>query len=78
MIVKRATLLNEPCTESATLPQKWVKGDLHVFHQNVGDYPYLKKNIFPFLNVEPFGYDKTPNEDTVTFWTKFGAISPSP
>jgi len=43
MIVKRATLLNEPCTESATLPQKWVKGDLHVFHQNVGDYPYLKR-----------------------------------
>jgi len=36
------------------------------------------KNIVPFSHVEPFGYDKAPNEGTVTFLAKFGAISPAP
>jgi len=33
-IVNRAMLLN--LYESITLPPKWVKVDLHIFHQNVG------------------------------------------
>ena len=35
------------------------------------------KNIVPFSYVELFGYDKAPNEGTVTFLAKFGAISPA-
>ena len=34
--------------QSATLPQKWVKGDLHIFHQNVGQSSLFRKNISHF------------------------------
>jgi len=34
--------------ESATLPQKWVKGDLRTFHQNVGRLYLFRKNISLF------------------------------
>jgi len=63
---------------SATVPQKLVKGDLHIFRQNVAWLSLCWNNIFPFLYAEPFGYGNSPKENTVKFSAKFGAISPSP
>ena len=40
---------------SATLPLKWVKGDLHTFPQNVWWLSLFLKNIFLFSYVAPFG-----------------------
>jgi len=36
----------------------------------------LSKEYFPVPQVEPFGYDKAPNEGTVKFWAKFGGNFP--
>jgi len=33
------------------------------------------KEYFPFSFVEPFGYNSSPNEGTITFWGNF-PISP--
>jgi len=66
------------CNEFATLPQKWINGDLRGFYQNVERLPFFRKTISLFSYDAPFGYDKSANEGTVTFWTKSAAISPSP
>ena len=58
------------------VPQKWVKGDLHIFHLNVAWLSLFWKNILLFSYVEPFGHDNLSNEDTVKFLAKFGAIFP--
>jgi len=45
-----------------------------------GDYHSFER-IFSscqFSHVEPFDYNNAPNEGTVTFLAKFGAISPCP
>ena len=63
---------------STTVPQKWVKDDLHFFHQNVARLSLFWQNIFPFSRVQQLGYNNSPNESTVKFSTKFGAISLSP
>jgi len=52
------------------LPPKWVKGDLHSFHQNVGQLSVFQPNIFLFSNVAPFGYNKSANEGIITFLGK--------
>jgi len=54
------------------LPPKWAKGDLHSFHQNVGWLSLCQKNIFPFSQVELFGYDNAPNEGTINFGQNLG------
>ena len=54
--------------ESAMLPLKWVKEDLLTFHQNVGRLSVFWKNVFPFSDVVPFGYNNTANEGTLRFF----------
>jgi len=52
------------------------KGRLANFSPNCSAIILLsKKNIFPFSQVEQFGYDNVPNEGTVKFLQKFGTIS---
>ena len=51
------------------IPVKLVKGDYGSFHQNVGRLSLFRKNIFPFSHAEPFGYNNSPNENTITFFS---------
>jgi len=60
--------------ESASVPQKWVKEDAY-FSLKCSS---IWTNIFPFSHVEPFGYYSSPNDSTVKFLAKFGAMSRSP
>jgi len=64
--------------KSAKLTPKWVKGDLRSCHQNVQRLFLFRKNTFPFSCVQPCGYNNVPNKGTITFFAKFGPISPSP
>jgi len=57
--------------ETATLPQKWVKGDLRIFHLNVARLSLFRKTISRFSYVAPFGYNNAANKGTVNF---FGEI----
>jgi len=41
-----------------------------IFHQNLGWLPSFERIFLLFLYVEPFGYDSSPNECTVTFFCK--------
>jgi len=77
MTVKRATLLNELVQRVRHAFSKSVKGDLRIFHRNVGRLSIFRENILPFSHVAPFGYDNAANDGTVKFLAKFEAIAPS-
>jgi len=54
------------------------KGRLAYLSPKCGVIIPLAKEYFLFSHVELFGYDNAPNESTMQFSAKFGAISPSP
>ena len=60
--------------EFATLPPTSVKGDLRSFPAVCRAIIFRLKEFFSFSYVAPFGYDGAPNEGTVKFSIKFGAI----
>jgi len=54
------------------------KGRLAHFSPKCSTIVPLLKEYFPFLYVEPFGYDNSPNGGIVKYLAKVGAISPPP
>jgi len=67
---KVSDALNETCTMSLPHSEKWVKGELHIFHQKKVIIYLFRKNIFPFSYVVLFAYDKWVNEGTVKFFLR--------
>ena len=61
-----------------TLPWKWAKGDLHIFHKNIERSSLFWNIIFPFSYVAPFGTTTRHMRASIHFLAKFGTISPSP
>jgi len=61
--------------KSATIPQKRVKADLRIFHQNVARLSPLLKEYFPFSQVELLGYDNATHDGTCQIFSNFH-ISP--
>jgi len=77
LLIASGSRLNTP-NASATVCQKLVKGDLPIFSPKCSTIVPLLKEYFPFLYVEPFGYDNSPNGGIVKYLAKVGAISPPP